>query len=89
MSVGLNRSFHLGCAAALVLPVRGDLAAVALGVLCGGLLIMVPYSRYVSVLKWLTLALLAYVATVFVSSVDPVQLRRSTGPLRWPRWSDA
>jgi Mn2+/Fe2+ NRAMP family transporter len=31
--------------------------------------VFVPYSRYVSVLKWLTLALLAYVATVFIVHV--------------------
>lgn len=31
--------------------------------------VFIPYSRYVSVLKWLTLSLLAYVATVFAINV--------------------
>jgi NRAMP (natural resistance-associated macrophage protein)-like metal ion transporter len=60
----------MGESMALVLPIRADLAALCLGLLCGGLLIAIPYSRYVSILKWLTLALLAYVATVFVVHVD-------------------
>jgi NRAMP (natural resistance-associated macrophage protein)-like metal ion transporter len=40
--------------------------AVGFGLLSVLLQVFVPYSRYVQVLKWLTLALLAYVATVFV-----------------------
>jgi Mn2+/Fe2+ NRAMP family transporter len=60
----------MGESAALVLPVRSELAALRLGLVCGGLLIAIPYSRYVSILKWLTLALLAYVATVFVVRID-------------------
>jgi NRAMP (natural resistance-associated macrophage protein)-like metal ion transporter len=35
------------------------------GVLSLVLQVYIPYSRYVSILRWLTLALLAYVATVF------------------------
>jgi NRAMP (natural resistance-associated macrophage protein)-like metal ion transporter len=40
--------------------------AVGFGVLSVLLQVFVPYRHYVRVLKWLTLALLAYVATVFV-----------------------
>ncbi|MDL2357249.1 MAG: divalent metal cation transporter [Pseudomonadota bacterium] len=40
--------------------------AVGFGLVSVLLQVFVPYSRYVRVLKWLTLALLAYVATVFV-----------------------
>ncbi|MEJ8847978.1 divalent metal cation transporter [Variovorax rhizosphaerae] len=36
------------------------------GVLSIVLQVFIPYARYVKILKWLTLALLAYVATVFV-----------------------
>jgi NRAMP (natural resistance-associated macrophage protein)-like metal ion transporter len=36
------------------------------GLLSVLLQVFVPYSRYVRILKWLTLALLAYVATIFV-----------------------
>jgi Mn2+/Fe2+ NRAMP family transporter len=43
--------------------------AVGFGVVSVLLQVFVPYSRYVQVLKWLTLALLAYVATVFVVHV--------------------
>ena len=40
--------------------------AVGFGVVSLLLQIFIPYSRYVRILKWLTLALLAYVATAFV-----------------------
>jgi len=40
--------------------------AVGFGLVSVLLQVFIPYSRYVSILKWLTLALLAYVATVFV-----------------------
>jgi len=39
------------------------------GVVSVTLQIFVPYTRYVRILKWLTLALLAYVATVFVVQI--------------------
>jgi NRAMP (natural resistance-associated macrophage protein)-like metal ion transporter len=68
----------MGESAALVLPVRGDLAALLMGLICGGLLIFIPYSRYVSILKWLTLALLAYVGTVFVVRVDWISVAHDT-----------
>ena len=40
--------------------------------------IFIPYNRYVRVLKWLTLGLLAYVATVFVIGVPWLQVARAT-----------
>jgi Mn2+/Fe2+ NRAMP family transporter len=40
--------------------------------------IFVPYQRYASLLKWLTLVLLAYVATVFVVHVPWAQALRGT-----------
>ncbi len=50
--------------------------------------VFVPYSRYVRILKWLTLALLAYVATVFTIHVPWLEVARSTV---WPHleWSPA
>lgn len=39
------------------------------GGLCIGLQVLLQYTRYVSYLKWLTLALLAYVATLFMVDV--------------------
>lgn len=40
------------------------------GGLCIGLQVLLQYTRYVSYLKWLTLALLAYVATLFMVDVQ-------------------
>ena len=42
------------------------LHVVIMGTLCAALQVLIPYSRYVYILKWLTLALFAYVGTVFV-----------------------
>jgi NRAMP (natural resistance-associated macrophage protein)-like metal ion transporter len=43
--------------------------AIAFGVACLGLQVFLPYQIYVRYLKWLTLALLAYVAVVFTIAV--------------------
>jgi len=68
----------MGAAIHLLLP--GDAAwyTVAFGVGSGVMEVFVPYHRYVRVLKWLTLALLAYVATVFVVKIDWVQVAHTT-----------
>jgi NRAMP (natural resistance-associated macrophage protein)-like metal ion transporter len=42
----------------------------AFGTICAALQIFLAYRRYVTVLKWLTLALFAYVATLFYAGVD-------------------
>jgi NRAMP (natural resistance-associated macrophage protein)-like metal ion transporter len=56
----------MGEAARLVAPIFGaHVYTVAFGLLSLGLQLFMPYQRYVFVLKWLTLALLAYVAVVF------------------------
>ena len=44
--------------------------ALSFGLVSLLLQIFIPYSRYVSILKWLTLALLAYVLTVFVVNIS-------------------
>jgi len=56
----------MGEALKLIVGGPGQLYAVAFGVVSLLLQVFIPYRRYVRILKWLTLALLAYVATVFV-----------------------
>lgn len=77
--------FNLGAdvgamGASLQLLVPGRLAAYIL--LFGGfslvLQVFVPYTKYVPYLKWLTLALFAYVATAFVAHVSWPQALRGT-----------
>ena len=59
----------MGEAMSLVVPGRPLWYAVGFGVLSVLLQVFIPYQRYVNLLKWLTLVLLAYVATVFVVRV--------------------
>ena len=68
----INLGADLGAmAAALKLLIGGPqlVYVAAFAVISALLEIFVRYSRYVSVLKWLTLSLFAYVATVFVVQV--------------------
>lgn len=46
------------------------LYVVLFGLICIAMQVLLAYKRYVAVLKWLALALLAYVATLFVAKVD-------------------
>ena len=59
----------MGAAVKLVIGGSAQLYVVVLAVLCAGLEIFVRYERYASILKWLTLALFAYVATVLIVGV--------------------
>jgi Mn2+/Fe2+ NRAMP family transporter len=52
------------------------LYVVAFGILCAALQVYIPYSRYVSVLKWLTFALFAYFGTVMVVKVPWTEAAR-------------
>jgi len=68
----INIGADLGAMAdALGLLIGGPrlLYIVGFAFLCAGLQIFVAYSKYVGVLKWLTLALLAYFGTVMVVNV--------------------
>lgn len=49
--------------------------------------VMMPYQRYVKVLKWLTLALLAYVATAFMLKLDWLQVAQAVAmpQLSWDK----
>lgn len=57
-------------AARLLVGGPAHLYAVGFGLLCLALQVFMPYQRYVSWLKWLTLALLGYVAVVFSLGLD-------------------
>ena len=59
----------MGEALKLIIGGSAQLYAVAFGLVSLLLQVFIPYRRYVRLLKWLTLALLAYVATVFVVHV--------------------
>jgi NRAMP (natural resistance-associated macrophage protein)-like metal ion transporter len=56
----------MGAAARLLLPGASALYVVILGCVCAGLQILVPYTSYVKYLKWLTVALFAYVLTAIL-----------------------
>ncbi len=71
----------MGDVAALVLGGKEVWYAAAFGVLSLIALVVVPYRRYVTVLKWLTLALLAYVGVAFTVRLDwPAVLRSAVWP---------
>lgn len=60
----------MGAAAALILPgVNPFVYAGGFGLVCLMLEIFMSYKRYVQVLKWLTLSLLAYVGVVFTVKI--------------------
>ena len=84
----INLGADLGAmAAALKLVIGGPelLYVGAFALLCIGLEVFVRYARYVSVLKWLTLALFAYVAVALVVSVPwgTVALRLVAPQIEW------
>jgi len=56
----------MAAAAKLVLPGPVALYSIGFGVGCTALQVLVPYTKYVRYLKWLTLALFAYIGTAFV-----------------------
>jgi NRAMP (natural resistance-associated macrophage protein)-like metal ion transporter len=64
----------MGEALRLLLGGSAHLYSVAFGVLCLGLQVFLRYAAYVRYLKWLTLALLSYVAVVFTVHVHWVQV---------------
>ncbi len=58
--------------------------AIGIGLLSLLLQILIPYRRYVRVLKWLTLSLMAYVATVFVVQIPWLKVLSAS---LWPHLS--
>src|SRR5476649_2311284 len=76
----INIGADLGAmAAALALLIDGPMLAyvVAFGVVTVLLEVFVRYTRYVSVLRWLTLSLFAYVGVVFVVGVPWLTVARN------------
>ncbi len=77
----INIGADLGAMGAGVQFLAGGQAGwytIAFGVSSVLLEVMVPYHRYVTVLKWLTLALFSYVATVFVVKIPWGQVLHDT-----------
>lgn len=68
----------MGAAAQLVFGGSLNAYALGFGLLSLLLVVFVPYKKYVHYLKWLTLALFAYVATAFVVHVPWKMALRST-----------
>ena len=74
----------MGAALQLLVGGHAGWYTAAFGAVSVLLQVFVPYHRYVSILKWLTLALLAYVATVFVVEIPWREVAART---LWPRIS--
>src|ERR1700724_1076320 len=66
----------MGDALSLLIGGPHLLYVVLAGVLCVVLQIFVPYKRYISVLKWLTLSLFAYFGTVMVVDIPWGEMTR-------------
>lgn len=60
----------MAAALRLILGGSAHVYAITFGLLCVVLQVFLPYRRYVTWLKWLTLALLAYVAVAFMLRLD-------------------
>lgn len=60
----------MGDAVALLIGGPRFLYVLLFGAVCIALQILMRYRRYVTILKWLTLALFSYVATLFMVNVD-------------------
>jgi Mn2+/Fe2+ NRAMP family transporter len=73
----------MGEAGALLLPGQQHLLTIGFAVLTLGLLIFVPYHRYVWFLKWLTLSLFAYVAVALIVKVPWAEVAIRTV---WPQF---
>jgi NRAMP (natural resistance-associated macrophage protein)-like metal ion transporter len=68
----------MGEAASLLVPVGTTWLAALFGAGSIVLQVLLPYSRYVKILQWLTASLLAYVVLVFTQHVHWLQILRET-----------
>jgi len=66
----------IGDAIQLVLGGPQHLYSLGAGLLCALLQILIPYERYVRVLKWLTLSLLAYTGVIFTVHIPWQEVMR-------------
>ena len=74
----------MGEASHLLLGGSAQYYSVAFGIICLVLQVFVPYHSYVRFLKWLTLALLSYVAVAFTVNVSWTSVARG---IVWPHLS--
>jgi len=74
----------MGEATALLIPGPSHWYAAAAGLISVVLQVCIPYQRYVRVLKWLTLALLAYVVSALSLSLPWTKI---IGAMLWPHLS--
>jgi Mn2+/Fe2+ NRAMP family transporter len=74
----------MGEVAELVTHIDRHLMTAFFVLLTLALQIYIPYNRYVAILKWLTLSLLAYAAVLFVVHVPWAEVARRTV---WPRFT--
>ena len=72
----------MGEALRLLLGGSSHVYSVTFGLLCLALQVFIPYQKYVRFLKWLTLALLAYVAVVFSIHVPWIEVAHR---IVWPQ----
>lgn len=68
----------MGAAVKLVVGGSAQLYVVVLAIVCAALEIFIQYQRYAAILKWLTLALFTYVATVLIVDVHWTDVARAT-----------
>ncbi|HEX5127427.1 MAG TPA: divalent metal cation transporter [Rhodocyclaceae bacterium] len=68
----------MGDAVRLVVGGNAHAYLIGIGLLSAALQVFIPYSRYVGILKWLTMALFAYVATVFAVRVPWTEVLHRT-----------
>ena len=83
----INLGADLGAMAdalALLLPAPAWLYVLLFAAICISLQVFLQYTRYVAVLKWLTVALLSYVISAMVVGVDWLHVLRN---LVWPQIS--
>jgi NRAMP (natural resistance-associated macrophage protein)-like metal ion transporter len=74
----------MGEALRLLLGGSAHVYSVTFGLLCLLLQVFISYQKYVRLLKWLTLALLAYVAVVFTINVPWLEVAKR---IAWPHMS--
>jgi NRAMP (natural resistance-associated macrophage protein)-like metal ion transporter len=81
----INIGADLGAMAAalkLLVPAPAPIYVAGFTIITATLQIFVRYSRYVSILKWLTISLFAYVATAFVAGVHWISMIEQ---IFWPK----
>ena len=86
----INLGADLGSMGAVSQMLTGGLRwpyVVAFGLICIAMQVLLEYTRYVKVLKWLTLSLLAYFGSSSASGSTPGRVWRSATSLPWPSCS--